>query len=177
MVMNIREDRGFTFVEVIVAVSITAILAMMAMGLLQNTFKNFYRHQNVVDEQDNLRAVVSKMSKYVLQGTIINTYTTNFSFNTYTFTGPIGLNIAGDAVQIDSKYTIYLDNAKIIQIRDINANTQFPISKSVSMFSVSKVYSTPMSPSNSEPGQYLHIIIKDKNNKYFLDTYLSPRNR
>lgn len=167
-------EKGFTLIEVLLAVTITSSIAFVAMGLMRNSFSNYNRENSTVSEQQNLRSTISSISKVIMQGKNAFIYN-NFSQLTLITTATGN----GTAILIDGKYYFYL-SGNIIRKRDLtlptnNDSYDLPISNPVSKFQVSRPYYGQASVSKNVYTVYVQIT--DAKNKYSIDTYITPRNR
>lgn len=162
------DEKGFTLIEILISISITSLLIFSILGMMRNSAIFYEKENNLVNEQQNVREAIVKITPYILQATTTVVYSSDTNLTPIT-----ALDTQGHALGIDNnKYKIFLDTSgttKYIKIRD-NTGTQpvvNPISNPVSDFIVSRPYNNKQS---------IRVQIFDKDNKFKIDTIINPRN-
>ncbi|OIQ58217.1 hypothetical protein MOTE_21490 [Moorella thermoacetica] len=79
-----REQRGFTLVEVVVAMALFALLASAVLTIYLQTIFSWRQQEQAVDVQDNLRVAMDRMGREVRQAKSIKVYTHRI----YTYENP-----------------------------------------------------------------------------------------
>ncbi|MDR3543324.1 MAG: DUF4860 domain-containing protein [Desulfosporosinus sp.] len=106
--MKIKNTKGFTIVELLVAMAIFAILGTMLLTMM-NTGANLYRNANAtMDAQSNARIAMSYITVKIRQNDVLNQiYIDNTSYP------PLKVLTINDAANPGNTFWIYIDNGKL----------------------------------------------------------------
>lgn len=153
----INNDQGITLIELLIALSILTLITGAALSIMQQSSASYNKQNSDVNQQQNLRHIITFITPYVLQGTNTAVYEDNYINKNK-------ITTSGKSLSIDGIY-FYFDPSNVVRT-SINSN---PVSEAVGDFIVSKPFGIS--------SQSVEITVYDTKKKYFLDTILTPRNK
>jgi prepilin-type N-terminal cleavage/methylation domain-containing protein len=113
MSSTIREENGFTIVELMIATSVVSVLLLLATVILINVGNLYYKGITQSRVQDNARAITDEISQQLkLTSSVVTTsrgHTTSYCIGTTRYSVVVGPQIGSDATQQQSKHILWRD--------------------------------------------------------------------
>ncbi len=148
----LKNKKGFTLIEIMVAVSIFAIVMTISMGAILSAFDSNRKSQSLRAVMDNVNFTTEAMTRVIRFGT---NYHCDITVTSPALTAPRDCSSGSSSIQVlsaDGKQTVYkLVNGRIA--RSINGGTDYYMTSSdVTITALSfRVFGSPVYPDLFQP--------------------------